>query len=141
MSMRNFLENNKHKIKMLLIYVYTAFCRFLILTVPARKLESGFGLRGEESAYEESIYIMTRAYHIGRIVERIAEKTPWKSTCLVKAMTARKLLVREQIPCTLYLGVGKAEGKMVAHSWLRCGTVYVTGGNGAGYAIVAKFRN
>lgn len=141
MSMKNFLKYIKHKLKVLLIYIYTAFYRLLIVTVPARKLENGLGLRGEESANEESIYIMTKAYHIGRMVERIAEKTPWKSTCLVKAMTARKLLVREHIPCTLYLGVGKAEGKMVAHSWLRCGTVYVTGGNGAGYAIVAKFRN
>ena len=141
MSMKGFLKHNKHKKLTLLTYGYTAFYRLLILTVPARKLERGLGQRGEESADEEPIEVMTRAYRIGRMVERIADKTPWKSTCLVKAMTARKLLVREQIPCTLYLGVGKAEGKMVAHSWLRCGTVYVTGGNGAGYAIVAKFRN
>lgn len=141
MSIIGFLKHNKHKKLTLLTYGYTAFYRLLILTVPAHKLERGFGLRGEESAAEESIEVMSRAYRIGRLVERIAGKTPWKSTCLVQSMTARKLLVREKLPCTLYLGVGKAEGKMVAHSWLRCGMVYVTGGNGAGYAIVAKFRN
>ena len=31
------------------------------------------------------------------------------------------------------------EEKMVAHAWLRCGEMYVTGGNGEGYAIVSKF--
>jgi len=36
--------------------------------------------------------------------------------------------------------VGKDEnGKMIAHSWLRCGKMYVMGGNGEGYGVVAKF--
>ena len=30
---------------------------------------------------------------------------------------------------------------MIAHAWLRCGQMYVTGGNGSSYAMVAKFRN
>ena len=29
--------------------------------------------------------------------------------------------------------------KMVAHAWLRCGKMYVTGGDGTGYSIVDKF--
>ena len=39
----------------------------------------------------------------------------------------------------LYLGCAVNEGKMVAHAWLRCGKMYITGGNGSGYAIVDKF--
>ena len=30
---------------------------------------------------------------------------------------------------------------MKAHAWIRCGKMYITGGNGAGYATVAKFSN
>ena len=52
-----------------------------------------------------------------------------------------KLLKEAGIHSTLYLGVGKDEGKMIAHAWLRCGQMYVTGGNGSSYAMVAKFRN
>ena len=29
---------------------------------------------------------------------------------------------------------------MIAHAWLRCGQIYVTGGDGQGYAVVAKFK-
>ena len=74
-------------------------------------------------------------------VNRITEHTLWESKCLVRAMTARKLLKEAGIHSTLYLGVGKDEGKMIAHAWLRCGQMYVTGGNGSSYAMVAKFRN
>lgn len=59
---------------------------------------------------------------------------------MVRAMTARKILLKKGINSTLYLGVGKEDGKMVAHAWLRCGQLYVTGGNGTGYAMVAKFK-
>ena len=37
------------------------------------------------------------------------------------------------------LGCKIEDGKMVAHAWLRCGEMYVTGGNGAEYAMVDKF--
>ena len=41
----------------------------------------------------------------------------------------------------MYLGCKMNEGKMVAHAWLRCGAMYVTGGDGVanGYAVVDKF--
>ena len=41
---------------------------------------------------------------------------------------------------TLY-GVQQAQGEeMTAHAWLRCGSVFVTGGNGAkAYAVTAIF--
>ena len=38
------------------------------------------------------------------------------------------------------MGVGLEDGKMIAHAWLRCGLLYVTGGTGQGYSTVAKFR-
>ena len=39
----------------------------------------------------------------------------------------------------MYLGCGTEDDKMVAHAWLRCGEMYVTGGDGEGYAVVSKF--
>ena len=38
-------------------------------------------------------------------------------------------------------GVNKLNNEMKAHAWIRCGKMYITGGNGAGYATVAKFSN
>lgn len=47
---------------------------------------------------------------------------------------------KKKIKTTLYLGCKPDEnGKIDAHAWLRCGEVYVTGGNGEGYAVVAYF--
>ncbi|MNG37786.1 hypothetical protein D3C84_1252420 [compost metagenome] len=38
------------------------------------------------------------------------------------------MLMRRNISSTLYLGTARdASGKMVAHAWLRSGSIYVTG--------------
>lgn len=138
-SIKGFLFVNKNKRQTIKMYCYMAYYRFLMIRLPKEMLESKIGIRGEESPEEEDMVNMREAYHIGKEVMRISEKTPWESKCLVRALTARKILSEKGISTTLYLGVGKEDGKMVAHSWLRCGTIYVTGGNGEGYAMVAKF--
>ena len=109
--------------------------------LPKSWLEKMMGERGAESSLEESTDNMKIAKRIGIHVNRITEHTLWESKCLVRAMTARKLMKEKGIHSTLYLGVGKEEEKMVAHAWIRCGRLYVTGGNGEGYAMVAKFKN
>lgn len=81
-------------------------------------------------------YVLKVAYAVNRVCNR----TRWESKCLVRALTAQRLLRKKKIPSTLYLGCGlDDEGNMIAHAWLRCGRIYVTGGNGDGYAVVDKF--
>lgn len=46
---------------------------------------------------------------------------------------------KRHISSTLYLGCNIENGKMIAHAWLRCGKMYVTGGDGSGYAVVDMF--
>lgn len=136
----NYLRYNNEKWITVQIYFYAAFYRMCILAVPMQRIEKMLGYRGEESPVEETLEHIKAAKRIGIHVNRIAEHTPWESKCLVRAMTARKILEKKGISCTLYLGVGKEEDKMVAHAWLRCGPLYVTGGDGADYGMVAKFR-
>lgn len=136
----SFLTDNKDKWLTIQVYFYAAFYRACILLVPRPKLESMLGKRGEESPHEETIEHLRMAKRVGIHVNRVTTHTPWESKCLVRAMTARKLLEKRGVSTTLYLGVGKDNGKMVAHAWLRCGQLYVTGGNGETYAMVAKFR-
>lgn len=134
-----FLRYNHEKRLTLYIYFLTAFYRFVILTQAPKRYEKYIGKKGQESPEVAPVEDVRRAYRVGRQVCRIANHTPWESKCLVRALTARKILAQKGIPTTLYLGVGKEEGKMVAHAWLRCGECYVTGGDGTGYAMVAKF--
>ena len=49
------------------------------------------------------------------------------------------MLKRNTPSTTIYLGVNKLNNEMKAHAWIRCGKMYITGGNGAGYATVTIF--
>lgn len=139
-SLYRFLKINKNKKRTLAIWALTAYYRAQMLLVPSKKLEKDWGEKGVESPKEVKPSQYRYAYDVSYEVNRIADKTPWQSKCLVRALTARHLLHRHGFVTTMYLGVGKDEnGKMIAHSWLRFGEMYVTGGDGTDYATVAKF--
>lgn len=136
----NFLLHNHQKKRTAAVYGLTAFYRLQMLLIPSKILEKNWGEKGKESAEKETEEHYKLAYYISKEVNRVADRTPWQSLCLVRALTARHLMLRRGIPTTLYLGVGKDENqKMIAHAWLRCGEMYLTGGNGSEYATVAKF--
>jgi len=119
--------------------IYAAYYRLLIFMVPPKYLKPKWGLEGEESAEKEVIEIYCYAKKVSYAVNRICNKTAWESKCLVRALTAKKLLKMKGILSTMYLGCNVEDGNMTAHAWLRCGEMYVTGGDGKGYAIVDKF--
>lgn len=117
----------------------SAYYRLCILLVKPAKLHKRWGVQGEESPEEETKEVYRYAYRVSYAVDRICTRTTWESKCLVRALSAQKLLKRKGIQSTLYLGCKMDEGKMVAHAWLRVGKMYVTGGNGEGYAVVDKY--
>jgi hypothetical protein len=140
-SLYNFITDNQFKTETLLSYLYSAVFRVQILLIKPKYLRKNWGEEGKESELQEPREIYKYAASVSRIVDRICTKTAWESKCLVRALTAQKLLLRKDLHSTMYLGCKLEDGKMVAHAWLRCGEMYVTGGNGAeaGYAIVDKF--
>jgi predicted ATPase len=66
---------------------------------------------------------------------------PWTSRCLVRALAAKWMLRRRQIPSTFYLGVATSERQSFeAHAWVRCGTFILTGGPGhLRHRVIARF--
>ena len=140
----NFVKYNNEKNITIKAYVYAAYYRICILIwkdKQGEKLEKILGERGEESSYTESYETYRIAKNISRHVNRIAKHTPWESKCMVRALTAQKLLEERGIETTLYLGVGtKEDGTMRAHAWLRCGEYCVTGEGNAECAVVAKYK-
>lgn len=137
----DYIKYNGEKWMTIQVYLYAAFYRWCILMIPKQRLELMMGNRGQESSWvitnEQKDIVKLVSFHVGRV----SKHTPWESKCLVRAMTAKKVLMNKRIPCTLYLGVGKEEGKMIAHAWLRSGDMYVTGGTGKNFAIVTKFSS
>lgn len=68
---------------------------------------------------------------VGRVVRAVAAHTPWSSTCLVQSLTGHMLLRRRHVTSTVILGVATdSDGGLIAHSWLICGDLVVTGGAG-----------
>lgn len=139
-DLAGFFKKNKHKHMTFMVWFYTGIYRFLICFVPMKQIKKSFGIEGEESKADEIIEHYRYAKLVSDYVNRSSEHTIWESKCLVRALTAQKLLKQKRIDSTLYLGVGKEEEKIVAHAWLRCGRMYVTGGDGSGYATVARYK-
>ena len=141
--MYRFVRYNEHKTITLKAWVLSARYRFQMLYEDTKKLNRKWGIEGEESSYDATIDEYRFCKKVSYAVNQVCNKTRWESKCLVRALTAQKLLAEKGIESTLYLGCKLDENqKMVAHAWIRVGKVYVTGGNGAadGYAIVDRFR-
>lgn len=135
-----FLRYNKEKRLTISVWFWAGLFRICILLVPAKYMKKFYGVDGEESPMTDSQEDYEKAIRIAHYVNRVASRTPWESKCLVRALTAQRLLTKKKVASTLYLGVGRKDGKMVAHAWIRTGNFYLTGGMGEEYAVVAKFR-
>lgn len=139
-SVKNFIFQNHYKDITVKVFIYSALYRMQILFVSPAKMKKRWGAEGEESSHEETEKNYEYAVHVSQAVYRVCNKTDWESKCLVRALTARRLLYNAGIHTTLYLGCKYDQGKMSAHAWLRCGDSYVTGGEIRNdYAVVDKF--
>ena len=138
--LKKFLRVDKSiKLMILEALFLSAIYRFLILHIKFKKLSKNIGEKNIESSLEGT----KEGYLIGRkismVVNKTLEITPWESKCLVKAVTAKKMMKKRGYKTTLYLGVGKDEEGVNAHAWLRYGKVYLTGGDGSNHSMVAYF--
>ncbi|MGN0473400.1 MAG: lasso peptide biosynthesis B2 protein [Lachnospiraceae bacterium] len=137
-----FIKYSKYKPLMVRAFFLSAKYRRLILKYGdnrARELQKRFGIEGQESPEKEDIEVYRYAHRVSYAVDHICSRTTWESKCLVRALVAQNLLKRKNINSTLYLGCKMEEDKMVAHAWIRCGEMFVSGGHGEGYGMVAKF--
>jgi hypothetical protein len=111
-------------------WVLLALARVVLGVVPFRVIARTIGLREGRTADRVDQAGEARAVRIGLAVRGAASRTPWQSTCLMQALTAASLLRFSHIEATLYLGVakeGRAADGLIAHAWLRCGSVTLTG--------------
>ncbi len=144
MNIINFLTKNKYKKWTVLAYIYSLEFSYKIRHCKDfNKYKAEWGKRGEESAHDEIMDNYYIARGISYCVNRICTKTKWESKCLVRALTAQRMLKEKNIRSTLHLGCrpDENENRLVAHAWIRVGQMYVTGGNGEdqGYAVTEKF--
>ena len=124
-------------------FIVLGTSRFIIWKLKFKQLAHLLGKVNQETVESEEGIDSEQVQLIGATIKILSRYTPWKSNCLVQAYAGKRMLTRRKLGCTIYLGVAKDhDGTMIAHAWLRCGTTYVTGGNGSlRYTITNKFAS
>lgn len=123
---------------MLQIPVLMVWYYFQVHHRPFSELAPKIGTLGHETPPQKT---SGNAWLIHELMEAVGRRIRWKDSCMIRALTAKKLLNRMGEKCTLYMGVSKEAGQaMTAHAWLRCGRLYVTGGEiRSHYTVTACF--
>ena len=135
---RRFLRMPIHIKRMCLeSVVLSAWYSFRIQKRPFSELAAEMGGESQETSREQLSSSVPLA--VGTVVDRVCRHMPWESECLVRALVARRMLLKRSFASTLYMGVRMENGKLKAHAWLRCGDLYVTGGTGEGYTVTGIF--
>lgn len=119
--------------------------RAAVLAVPFRHLAARMGEVGGpgDVTRQVSDAQALRARQVGRVIHLAARYAPWNSNCFAQALAARMLLGAFGVPGVIFFGVAHegsgATRELVAHAWVRSGSVAVSGGAGERYAVVASF--
>jgi hypothetical protein len=131
--------------RVLLMEAFVLLCaaRLTVLILPFRWLAVSLGRHMKEAGTELNPSDLCSARMVGQAIRSAARYTPWESVCLPQAVAGQWMLKRRKIEGTLYLGVTKDEAKpekLVAHAWLRCGHIILTGAEGhRQFKVVATF--
>ncbi|THF73672.1 lasso peptide biosynthesis B2 protein [Cohnella fermenti] len=124
-----FWRRPREKRKLMLeALVFLAWARVMKL-LPFSRLKLTFGQPMAETARVHDLAQERLIRGISEAVRVMSRHTLWESQCLVQALAARRMLERRHLDSTLYLGTAKDKmGNLIAHAWLRSGTIYLTGG-------------
>lgn len=134
-----FSSPRKDKILLLKAFGISLVVKIVVFICPLRwyskYLDNSGRTFSDVTHREELIKSITRA------VRRTSRYAPWKTKCLVDAITAKVLLQWHGIPSTLFLGVHKDKGKkLTAHAWLKCDDKFITGKRGyQKFIVVSSF--
>ena len=128
----------KQKLLIPQVFVLMAYYKYRVHKRPFAELAPQIGTLGYETELETT---SSQARAVHELMEAMFHRIRWKDSCLIRALTAKRILNSMGERCTLYMGVSKKEGqRMTAHAWLRCGKCIVTGADAmAGYTVTATF--
>jgi hypothetical protein len=106
--------------------------RLAVLTLPFRWLTRSFCQHGSD--WQPTVSLSRKEQQVAIAVQngirRASRYTPWKSACLVQALTACSLLRKHHISGMFCLGLKRKDDtdhKMEAHAWCKCGALFITG--------------
>ena len=107
-----------------LLYGYVIFSRRSAAQIFDKLQQEGSPHAAHSLTPEAKKYI----WNISWMLPTISQRLPWRSDCTIQSIAAHTLLARRNINSDFYVGVRKDEQNgLLAHSWLTCQGVYVTG--------------
>lgn len=131
----------KRKMMYMEAYLLLGFSRLLICGIRFKSSSRLLGTNNAETEFSDEGIDMEKAKQVAIAVRTMSRHTFWESKCLVQAYTAKLMLNRRKQKSTVYLGLSKNENReLIAHAWVRCGKLFVTGGDGSKrFTITSKF--
>ncbi|WP_151736839.1 lasso peptide biosynthesis B2 protein [Paenibacillus tengchongensis] len=121
--------------------LWRLFLARLQLLQPFAKTAPRLGMQSMESAEAAKAQELEVIRNVTKAIRVMSRYTPWKSTCMVRAVAGLRMLEKRGVESTLYMGVARDKaGRMIAHAWLRSGEHYVSGDDAMqGFIVVEKF--
>ena len=140
-SFKKLLLLNKKDKQLFIEALITLFwVKLVVILFPLRWYSKILGTEHKTSMDEPTTYLDDIAFKISQAITRSKRAFPWKPKCLCEAVSAKIMLNRRHVNSTLYLGVAKDKGSLIAHAWLICGTKFVTGRAGSEkFTVVSSF--
>ncbi|MDQ6422373.1 lasso peptide biosynthesis B2 protein [Paenibacillus sp. LHD-117] len=138
---RTFLSLDRHTVLLFIeAFLFLGLAKLQLLRTFA-KVAPKLGSKTEETSLQCDDKHIQTLKRVRSAISVMSRHTFWDSKCLVQAMAGMKMLERRDIPSTLYLGTARDEnGKLIAHAWLRSGSLYVSGSEVMNkFVVVEKF--
>lgn len=120
------------KVIILKCFILLTFCQYSVTFLHFKQLIRLFKLQPcteQLKTYSTTEETYTKMVS-GAISKTLLMPQLIKPRCLAQALTARILLHQKGQSCILTIGAAIEGPGMVAHSWLRCGDIIVTGQHG-----------
>ena len=92
-----FIRYNEHKALTLKAWVLSARFRFQMLYEDTAKLNKKWGIEGEETPEEATLDEYRFCKRVAYAVNQVCNKTKWESKCLVRALTAQRLMAEKGV--------------------------------------------
>ncbi len=125
---RFFRINHFERFLFLMAGLMASIYSCIIFFFPFKWYVKWLGEKEKSAIIDYDIVTLEKIKNIERAMLRVKRYFPWRIKCLASAMAAKYLLRKMDIPSTIYLGVTKENPeKIIAHAWLQCSNITVTG--------------
>ncbi len=106
-------------------WIYLSLSKLLIVFIPFKKIASLLGDPQLETDKDGIDFAKIKNIEISII--RAVKYVLFASKCYDQALATTFMLKKRKLSSTIYFGLHKEAGQLLAHSWVRCGDKIVSG--------------